>query len=123
MNNKDLINQINWMKDEEKKFFKFCCKRIDMDSISNYGDGTSQMRLYGTNFYDLVKEFHEKFDVPMNRLCYYVSKWDSLGMIDYGVNLFFGWFELGTKTPIRYVVLMPDRIYKKLRNKGVNLPI
>lgn len=124
MNNKDLINQINWMKDDEKRFFKFCCKRIEVRSVDqNYPKSSYYVPLYNTCFRDLVMEFHEKYGTPINRLYYYVTKWDSMGMVDYGVNVLFGWFVFGYKTPARYVVLMPDRIYKKLYNSGVRFSI
>ena len=122
MNNKDLIHQINSMKDEEKKFFKFCCKHLDCEKIYN-DDGTSQIGLHRTTICELIKEFHDEYGVNMNLLRYYVYKWYLLDMIDYSVYLEFGCFNLGLKTPIRYVVLMPDRIFKKLRKNGVNFPI
>ena len=93
-----------------------------VESAFNYANGMSQIRFYCTILYDIMKEFHEKYDVSINLLLYYIRKWHSFGMINYDVNLLFGWFELGTKTPIRYVVLMPDRIFKKLCNNGVNFP-
>lgn len=119
------------MKPLERSFFRFCCKNLKhipapkleyrKDGIY-FDDFTHQNNLsfrknpynqFALSFIDLINMYIEKYpNVSEKQLMYYIQKWEMRGMVNYGVNLYYGWFKFDeSKCNIdQYIDAIPSRI-------------
>ena len=128
MNHTNNVN-CHQMKPLERKFFKYVCKQIDYEKINiEYSQYVSFIRPMA----ELVVEFSDKYDIPIKMIGYWLDKWSDYGFYNYGVGMYFGWFEfvdaLILDIPMKnrwgrdvnkkfrqYIDIVPSRVRRKYR--------
>lgn len=130
-------NNINChqMKPLERKFFKFVCRQIDYNDLSNYNNN-----LFIRPMYMLVEEFADKYDIPIKMIGNWLEKWEQYGFYNCGVGIYYGWFEnmdaLILNIPIKnkynriinkqfaqYIDIVPERVKRQYRRARLEVDI
>lgn len=99
------------MKDLERRFFRFCCKQIDYSDIIVNNNQFGLVKSFGK----YVDMFSEKHNCSSKQLVGYIWKWESKRLINWGVNVLYGWFEFDfDKMPEQYKKIIPRRVLIKI---------
>lgn len=122
------------MKPLERKFFKYVCKHIDYEKVNiEYSQHVSFIRPISV----LADEFSDKYGIPIKMIKYWLKKWSDYGFYNYGVGIYFGWFEfvdaLILDIPMKnrwgrdvnkkfrqYIDIVPSRVRHKYRRAKNN---
>ena len=91
------------MKTLERQFFRYCMKQTDY-YLSNRDQIITRMSIR-----DIANDFCIKKKCSYKQLMYYINKWVSYGMYDYGVSLDLGWFNSVQRFPFHYFEIIPAR--------------